>query len=641
MSTRRAPALTLVVALAVLIATSTQAGAGSGTVRQPHADAFGLAGQLGGHAQGAAVDGNYAYLGAGRHMAVLDIADAAAPQLIAQSELLSDEVAEVEVAGHYAYAAAYTAGLRVFDIANPAAPTEVGHFLVPDSAQDVAVAGSYAYVADLTSGLFILDITNPANPTRIASLPPAGLMTSVAVSGGYAYYTAYGYLQVVDISNPAAPVLLGNYHPGWYSMFDVAIAGHYAYVGGDQSVGLTIVDVADPAHPTYSGGTGSTLGEIHGVDILGNYAYLASFSSALWVVDVSNPAQPNVTGYLPVSTPGLNVSVIGTRAYLCTHGGLVVADISTPATPQKLGYYSTMTAYLSAITVAGNYAYVAQHEENALHIVDVSNPAQAREAGYYHLPVGTYGIYDVAIIGHYALLACDNGLHVADVADPAHPIGVTNVNLPNAAAHITLAGNLAYVGAWSAGLHIIDVSNPAAPVALGSFPNSPGNTRGVALYGNYAYVTNSYGSLAIVDVSNPGAPAGAGTYSLANPRDLVVAGSHLYATSGSAVVVLSLTDPLHPAQVGNYAGTTSPMALSIAGNYLHVADQAGGLRILDVTNPAGPVSIVSYATPGAVDVAVSGDHVYLGDEFGGGLYIFWFDPGFAPSAYVFLPALSR
>ncbi len=52
------------------------------------------------------------------------------------------------MAGTYAYVADDTAGLRVVDVSNPAAPFEVGFYDTPGSAQGVAVAGAYAYVAD-------------------------------------------------------------------------------------------------------------------------------------------------------------------------------------------------------------------------------------------------------------------------------------------------------------------------------------------------------------------------------------------------------------------------------------------------------------------------------------------------------------
>jgi len=62
----------------------------------------------------------------------------------------------VAVAGTYAYVADDTAGLRVVDVSNPAAPVEIGFYDTPGLAFGVVVAGAYAYVADKGSGLEIL-----------------------------------------------------------------------------------------------------------------------------------------------------------------------------------------------------------------------------------------------------------------------------------------------------------------------------------------------------------------------------------------------------------------------------------------------------------------------------------------------------
>ena len=59
---------------------------------------------------------------------------------------------DVAVAGSYAYVADWFGGLRVINVANPAAPIEVGFYDTPGNASGVAVAGSYAYVADSEAG---------------------------------------------------------------------------------------------------------------------------------------------------------------------------------------------------------------------------------------------------------------------------------------------------------------------------------------------------------------------------------------------------------------------------------------------------------------------------------------------------------
>ena len=80
------------------------------------------------------------------------------------------------VAGTYAYVADGTAGLRVVNIANPAAPAPVGFYDTPGQALGVTVDGNYAYVADDTAGLRVVNIANPAEPSAVGfyDTPGAG-----------------------------------------------------------------------------------------------------------------------------------------------------------------------------------------------------------------------------------------------------------------------------------------------------------------------------------------------------------------------------------------------------------------------------------------------------------------------------------
>jgi hypothetical protein len=164
----------------------------------------------------------------------------------------------------------------VVNIANPAAPTEVGFYDTPGNAQDVAVAGNYAYVADGWGGLRVVDITNPAAPFEVGFYDTPMDAVGVAVSGNYAYVAnRYSGLRVVNIANPAAPFEVGFYDtPGF--AWGVAVSGNYAYVA-DWDGGLRVVNIMNPAAPAETGFY-DTPGLARGVAVSGNYAYVADMS---------------------------------------------------------------------------------------------------------------------------------------------------------------------------------------------------------------------------------------------------------------------------------------------------------------------------------------------------------------------------
>ncbi len=86
-----------------------------------------LLGQLGSLATAVAIQGNYAYVGVGPRLVILDLSTPNNPVAVGQTGLLPNTVADVFVAGAYAFVADAWAGLRIIDVADPTAPHEVGY----------------------------------------------------------------------------------------------------------------------------------------------------------------------------------------------------------------------------------------------------------------------------------------------------------------------------------------------------------------------------------------------------------------------------------------------------------------------------------------------------------------------------------
>ena len=94
--------------------------------------------------------------------------------------------------------------------------TLVGSLDTPGSARDVEVVGTLAYVADGESGLQIIDISNPAAPTFRESFDTSDYAYNVELVGTLAYVAdSFGGLQIIDVSDLQTtinntPVLLGT-----------------------------------------------------------------------------------------------------------------------------------------------------------------------------------------------------------------------------------------------------------------------------------------------------------------------------------------------------------------------------------------------------------------------------------------------
>ncbi|NJN65939.1 MAG: DUF5050 domain-containing protein [Chloroflexaceae bacterium] len=373
-------------------------------------------GSIGGSVWTVDVAGNYAYIGEGKSLVILDVSNPSQP--VRRSYLsLPDRANRLQVVNNHVYLANEEAGLQVVDVSDPANPTLRGSLNTPGSSNGVYVVGDYAYVADSSEELQVVDVSDSANPTLVGSLDtPMSDALGVYVEGHYAYVTnTWGELWAIDVSDPANPTVKKSLQTTDFC-FDVRVQGAYAYAAC-QWAGLQVVE-SDPA--TLSPvGSYELMGFPRSVQILGDYAYVADGREGLQVVDVSIPAHPTLVGNL--DTPGYanGVYVAGNYAYVADSAGLQVVDVSDPANPTLVGSLDT-PGEAESVYVAGDYAYVTHYhwmgEGAGLQIVDVSNPTAPVLADNFDT---TDRPPDVYVAGSYTYLAVsDSGLHILRVSAP-------------------------------------------------------------------------------------------------------------------------------------------------------------------------------------------------------------------------------
>jgi len=130
-----------------------------------------------------------------------------------------------------------------------------------------------------------------------------------------------------------------------------------------------------------------------------------------YVLNVTNPSQPQVTGYLDGVTSWYchdsAVEVVLPYAYVRSGDlGLLVMDISQKTNPALLGHsgerLKTSASGSFGLAVAGRWAYVADHTAG-LRVIDVSDPALPTQIGLFQ-PKDTE-IWDVQVIGRHAVVS--------------------------------------------------------------------------------------------------------------------------------------------------------------------------------------------------------------------------------------------
>ena len=326
------------------------------------------------------------------------------------------------------------------------------------------------------------------------------------------------------------------------------------------------------------------------------------------------------------------------------------------AAAQELELVGTIPEAAGVVAVHGEHAYLG--EGPTLRVYDISDPAAPAAGGSVALPGN---IYDIDVAGSVAYVAMDfDGLATVDVSDPAAPRLLGTFRTPGQALSVALSGTTAAVANRLSGLELVDVSDPAAPATRASY-FAEGYAIDVAAAGAFAYVVDTPGGLSIVDLTAPGDELeAAGSLALdEQPTAVAVTAARrggaettlaALMSTVSTLQLVDVSDPAAPAVVGSYRDPARPrtgayVGAGASGGLVHVvlaesrafladAYPPFAVQVVDLSDPAAPTRLTTYATPGPPrDVAVSGALVLVavgGPELGGtgdpGVQILRFSP---------------
>jgi parallel beta-helix repeat protein len=338
------------------------------------------------------------------------------------------------------------------------------------------------------------------------------------------------------------------------------------YVGGSFGSNTTS-SLAIPAAPTITaqGVTGSTY-----------YSYAVAAVNANGVA--TNLSAQNVVVNANSTLTGSNYNQISWAAVTgaVSYNVYRVSTGGTPATVGLIGNVAGTTINDTGLAATGSVPTAA------LASIATSNRPDA---------IATVGRY--TYVGTFA-----NGLQIYDTSNPAAPVLISTLNIGDTTETLVVQGRYAYLAGWGSGnLKIVDVSNPAAPAVVGSM--NVGRATALAVSGRYAYVGVFAPSnlVQVIDISKPTAPVQVGSVAAAGSVNTLAAqGRYLYAGVGTTLQVLDITNPALPVATGSLSGINMD-ALYVQGRYLYGSKANGfsalGFSIVDISNPASPVSVSS------------------------------------------------
>jgi hypothetical protein len=294
----------------------------------------------------------------------------------------------------------------------------------------------------------------------------------------------------------------------------------------------------------------------------GRNAYLGTGGGGdrLYVLDISDPANPVVTDSLLANTRRVNDVMTTPDGKYLVHtregasdrkNGIVIASLEDPAHPKVIAEYTdgvtggVHSAFIHHQPKYGTHVYLTHNGTAYLHIVDITDPYHPKEAARWSTRPDQMG----------------NSLHDVDVQD-----------------------GLAYLSYWNEGLVILDVGN-------GIKGGSPGNPQLVA---QYKYDLNAL----YRDVEASGGPGFIrGTHTAWRHGKYVFIADEVFPATGpkgakdasagrayGRLQVIDVSDIEHPRSVAwyepEYGGVHNVWA---AGDTLYMGAYNAGFRAFDIS----------------------------------------------------------
>ena len=284
------------------------------------------------------------------------------------------------------------------------------------------------------------------------------------------------------------------------------------------------------------------------------------------------------------------------------------------------------------------YAVVAASGDNGVQLIDITDPNRPAAAGNISdgPALNLDGASDVEVFERggraYAVVAAsgDDGVQVIDITDPNRPAAAGSIsdgpalNLDGASdVEVFERGGRAYAvvaASGDDGVQVIDITDPNRPAAAGNISDGPAlNLDGasdveVFERGGRAYAVvaaSGDDGVQVIDITDPNRPAAAGSLSgsrhhyLHSPSDVAVfeRGGSAYAVvtafNEDGIQVINVTDPDNLAAAGKqrygasgHNGLSGITVFEDGGRTYAIITQTvrDGIRIVDITNPSGPVS---------------------------------------------------
>lgn len=194
---------------------------------------------------------------------------------------------------------------------------------------------------------------------------------------------------------------------------------------------------------------------------------------------------------------------------------------------------------------------------------------------------------------------------------------------------VAISGDNAYVAAGYEGVYSLDISDLGNISILDQYSHQ--NTCSITAIDvddSSGYATQTFtacdpqNGLFVLDVSNPNALVEENTLEFKGPgsaEEIEIVGDYVYiANNQGGLLIIDMADQENPETYQAFNNESQMKDLKVVGNHVFLADQDGYLWVVDVTDPENPVQVNKFSFPGnGMGIDVEGDYAYVANGSAG------------------------
>jgi len=494
---------------------------------------------------------------------------------------------------------------------------------------DIEIKDNFAFFSDNDYGLMIYDISEYSNPVPISSIELEYPICEILLSENIIYIiTIENLIYLVNINNPWSPYIVSQYFT-MYPCITIDVNSNYAFISEQLELpngyinAIEIIDITDVYDPQYVSYFGLTSGA-YSIELTEDLAFIGTLTG-LHVYDITDIFGSVQVDWLDISNiKGL--TLYNGLLYFSSSHEMLVLDFSDPENNRIVSTNSDLR--FDDCVILNDYIYGANG--NYLHVADISDPSSVNFINSY---VNLHSVRRIAFSENKGYFGDINQyINIVELTDPHNPYLFDFYDIKARKIEKSPDNTLLLIyGNKYEGLKFYSTLDPANPEYLYSHISHCGNWDCNGFYIDneiccsvfqsedydymslYLYDHSNFNELSLLSITPLDFDSNCGRIEYISRKY-----EYLYlAKQPEGIIVVDISDQENPDQIMMIPIDGFIIDLTIEDNYMYYVD-IGGFHIIDISDPL-EFNYISYweSNHGATNFALYGNYAYVADDDGG------------------------